>query len=200
MRTTIFDTPLIHHICYWISVIYLKISGWTVEGEAPAVKKYVMIAAPHTSNWDLPIMLFAAFVLRVKLFWMGKNTIFRWPFGSFFKWLGGIPIDRSGSHDMVAQSIACFRSSDSLVLVVPPEGTRKKVRYWKTGFYYIAHGAGVPIVLGFLDYKRKAAGMGPLLHTTGDLEADMKQIRAFYDQITGKYPDQYATADIAPKP
>lgn len=118
MRTTIFDTPLVCLIFYWISVIYLKVSGWTVEGQAPAVRKYVMIAAPHTSNWDLPLMLFAAFILKVKLFWMGKNTIFRWPFGSFFKWLGGIPIDRSGPHNMVAQSIEYFRSNESLVLVV----------------------------------------------------------------------------------
>ena len=133
-------------------------------------------------------MLFIAFVLRIKIYWMGKDAIFRWPFGSLFKWLGGIPVDRSKANNVVAQSIAQFAKNDSLVLTVPPAGTRKRVLNWKTGFYHIANGAGVPIAMGFLDYKRKVGGIGSVLQPTGDIEADMTVIRNYYQDISGKYP------------
>jgi 1-acyl-sn-glycerol-3-phosphate acyltransferase len=144
-------------------------------------------------------MLCAALLFRVKLYWMGKDAIFRRPFAGIVRWLGGIPIDRSTSNNLVAQSVALFRAQENLVLVVPPEGTRQKVRHWKTGFYYIALGAAVPIVMGFLDYKHKLAGFGPTLVPTGDIEADMQAIRAFYAGITGKYPDASGAADVAPR-
>lgn len=198
---TLFDTPIVTPLLRGISWLWLKIAGWKlVRGELPAEHCFVLIAAPHTSNWDLPIMLYAALLLRVKLYWMGKDAIFRAPFGGIVRWLGGIPIDRSKNNNLVAQSIELFRDRQSLILVVPPEGTRQKVRHWKTGFYYIALGAGVPIVMGFLDYKRKLAGFGPSLEPTGDIAADMLKIRAFYSGITGKYPDASGTADVAPRP
>jgi len=135
-------------------------------------------------------MLFIVFVLKAKIYWMGKDTIFRKPFKRFFKWLGGIPIDRSKSYNIVAQSIQQFNENENLILTIAPSGTRKRVQKWKTGFYHIANGANVPILLGFLDYRRKVGGFGPMLYPTGDLEADMKTIKKFYDGVTGKYPEK----------
>jgi 1-acyl-sn-glycerol-3-phosphate acyltransferase len=119
---------------------------------------------------------------------MGKETLFRWPINGFFKWLGGIPIDRSKSKNVVAQSIQHFHENEKLILTIAPAGTRKKVKKWKSGFYHIANGANVPIVLGFLDYRRKVGGIGPVIYPTGNFEADMKTIRAFFNGVTGKYP------------
>jgi 1-acyl-sn-glycerol-3-phosphate acyltransferase len=158
-----------------------------------------MIAAPHTSNWDLPVMLILAFAFRTKLCWMGKDALFRWPFGALFRWLGGISIDRTKSHNVVAQSIQLFEEKEKVVMAVPPEGTRKKVRYWKTGFYYIATGANVPIALGFIDYRRKAGGFGPVVTPTGDIEADMETIRTFYANISGKRPEKSDQATVRPR-
>ena len=155
-----------------------------------------MIAAPHTSNWDLPIMLFVAFAFKTKLYFMLKDATFRWPFGGFFTWLGGIPINRSKTSGVVEQSIQAFRENEKLVMVVPPSGTRSKVTRWKTGFYHIATGAGVPIVLGFLDYRRKVGGVGPTVVPTGNIEADMKTIRAFYADITAKYPAKWSLPSL----
>jgi len=201
LNYTIFDTPIVRTVVRWFSIVFLWINGWRTQGTLPAAPKMVMIAAPHTSNWDLPYMLFSAFVLRARLYWMGKDAIFRWPFGGLFKWLGGIPIDRSTSNNVVDQSIAHFAENDSLILTVPPAGTRKRVLNWKTGFYHIAHGAGVPIALGFLDYKKKIGGIGPLLQPTGDIEADMATIRSFYQDISGKYPlKSISTAVVKPTP
>jgi 1-acyl-sn-glycerol-3-phosphate acyltransferase len=200
LSRTLFDTPVLTPVLRGIAWLWLKIFRWRlVSGELPAVHRFVLIAAPHTSNWDLPIMLCAALLFRVKLYWMGKDAIFRPPFAGIVRWLGGIPIDRSKSNNLVAQSVELFRRHPNLVLVVPPEGTRQKVRHWKTGFYYIAHGADVPILMGFLDYKRKLAGFGPLLPPTGDIEEDMRAVRAFYSGITGKYPDASAPPDVAPR-
>jgi 1-acyl-sn-glycerol-3-phosphate acyltransferase len=127
---------------------------------------------------------------------MGKDAIFRKPFGSIMKWLGGIPIDRSGSNNVVEQSIRMFEENDRLVLTVPPSGTRSRVTCWKTGFYYIADGANVPIALGFLDYRLKIGGIGPSIQTTGDIETDMKVISSFYENITGKYPSNVSEAKV----
>ena len=128
---------------------------------------------------------------------MMKAAWFRWPLGTIFRWLGAIPIDQSRAENVVAQSIEKFRSRDHMALVVPPAGTRKSARYWKTGFYHIANGAGVPIVLGFLDYRRKVGGFGPTIHPTGDIETDMVEIRRFYQDITGKYPMKQSRRLIA---
>jgi len=187
---TIFDTPIVRIVIRWLSIFLLKISKWRVEGSLPNIPKFVMIAAPHTSNWDFPIMMFIAFKLRGKLYWMGKDTIFRKPFKGVFKWLGGIPIDRSGSNNVVRQMVDKFQDTDRLILTIPPSGTRKRVGKWKSGFYHIASGANVPVVLGFLDFKRKAGGIGPVVTLTGDMEQDMKDIRAFYSNIEGKYPEK----------
>jgi len=188
MQSTVFDARAISTVLHHLAEIYLKLSGWRKEGRAPDELKYVMIAAPHTSNWDLFYTLLLAFAFRLRVFWMGKEAIFRPPFRRLCRWLGGIPIDRSRSNNMVAEAVRTFDESERMILIVPPEGTRKKVRHWKTGFYYIAHGAGVPIALGYVDYRRKAGGIGPMFHPTGYIDADMKNIQAFYVDVTGKRP------------
>jgi len=171
----------------WISLIILKIMGWNIEGRLPDIPRFVLIAAPHTSNWDFPITIFVAFALQAKIYWMGKEAIFRRPFRNIFRWLGGIPVDRSRSNNTVEQMIQKFAGSEKLIITIPPSGTRKKVIKWKTGFYYIAVGANVPIVLGFLDYKRKIGGIGPVFFPTGDIDADMREMRAYYADMKGKY-------------
>ena len=192
MHRTIFTTPGVSTVLRGLSLAILKLPGWRVEGHFPAdCPKCVVIAAPHTSNWDLPNTLMAGFALRANLYWMGKRSIFRPPFGAFMRWLGGIAVNREKSNNLVAASVEAIRAArGSLQLVVPPEGTRSKVRYWKTGFYYIAHGAGVPIVLSYMDYARKVSGIGPVFHPTGDIERDMATIKAFYAPFKGKNPDQ----------
>ena len=136
------------------------------------------------------IMMFIAFKLRGKLYWMGKDTIFKKPFKRFFKWLGGIPIDRNCSNNVVKQMVDKFIEMDKLILTIPPSGTRKMVKKWKSGFYHIAAGANVPVVLGFLDFKRKTGGVGPMVTITGDMEQDMMVIRSFYADIEGKHPEK----------
>jgi 1-acyl-sn-glycerol-3-phosphate acyltransferase len=197
---TIFDTPLLNSLLHRLALLVLRALGWRLEGRPPSLPKYVLIAAPHTSNWDLPMTLVMAFAYRLSITWMGKDALFRPPFGGFFRWLGGIAVDRRQSTDLVARSVEELGRSDGLVMLIPPEGTRQRVRYWKTGFYWIAHGAGVPIALGFMDYGRKVGGIGPLVVPSGDLEADMVGIRAFYAGVTGKYPGDSGTADTAPPP
>ncbi len=188
MHRTIFDTPVVNTVLRTLSQVFLKCAGWKIEGALPAhISKCVLIAAPHTSNWDLPYTLMTAFVLRLHIYWMGKEAIFKPPFRGLMRWLGGISVNREKSSNMVEASAQAIRhATHPLQLVVPPEGTRSQVRYWKTGFYYIALGAQVPIVLAYMDYSRKVAGLGPVFHPTGDIEADMRSIQAFYAPFKGK--------------
>ena len=193
MHRTIFDTPGVNTVLRWFSIGFLKATGWKVQGQLPANgRKSVLIAAPHTSNWDLPYTLMVAFALRLNVYWMGKQSIFKPPFRGVILWLGGIPIQRESSNNVVEASIAAIQNADGPVqLIVPPEGTRSKARYWKTGFYYIALGANVPIVMAYMDYARKESGLGPVFEPTGNIEADMARIQAFYQPFTGKNPDQF---------
>ena len=167
------------------------LAGWKVEGTAPGQDKMVVIAAPHTSNWDLPFMLGVAYKFRIRLNWMGKDSLFKPPFGWLMKALGGIPIDRSKANNVVTQMIEIYDKADQLAVAIPPEGTRSKVRVWKTGFYNIAHGAGVPIAFGFLDYDRKVGGIGGVYTTTGDYDKDIEEIKAFYAEIIAKHEAKY---------
>jgi len=195
MQRTIFNTPIINRAFKAFSLWYLQWAGWTIEGQLPAeARKSVLIAAPHTSNWDLPYTLMVAFALNLQVRWMGKQSIFQWPFGSLMRWLGGIAVNREKSSNLVAASAQSIRDADGpLQLIVPPEGTRSKTRYWKTGFYYIALGADVPIVMAYMDYSRKVSGLGPLFHPTGDVDKDMAAIKAFYAPFKGKNAAQFET-------
>ncbi|WP_273430393.1 lysophospholipid acyltransferase family protein [Chitinibacter tainanensis] len=188
-RTTIFDTPILRDILPPISRWALKRLGWTIEGEFPALDKYVLIGAPHTSNWDFPVALAVCFAKRQKIYWMGKHTLFSGPLGPLSRWLGGIAVDRRQANSLVDQIVNVYAQSEQLVVGIPPEGTRKKVEKWKTGFYYIALGAKLPIALGYIDFKRKAAGCSELFYPTGDIEADMAKIRAYYAPVVGKHPE-----------
>ena len=196
MHRTIFTTPVVNTLLRGFSVAFLRLAGWKVEGALPPqASKSVFIAAPHTSNWDLPYTLMVAFALRLNPYWMGKHTIFKAPFGPVMRWLGGIAVNRDQANNLVAASAQAIREADGPVqLIVPPEGTRSKTRYWKTGFYYIAQTAGVPIVMAYMDYASKRSGLGPLFQPTGDVEADMAAIKAFYAPFKGRNAEQFETA------
>jgi 1-acyl-sn-glycerol-3-phosphate acyltransferase len=187
---TIHDSPIGRTLMRGLSRIVFRFTDWKPAGKRPDISRYVIIAAPHTSNWDFLYTLCLAFILEIKPFIMMKADWFRWPLGPFLRWFGAIPVDRSKSTHVVARSIQAFREHPRMVLLVPPAGTRSKVMYWKSGFYHIARGANVPIVLGYLDYRRKVGGIGPVVHPTGNMERDMKIIKAFYADITAKYPKQ----------
>ena len=193
MHRTIFTTPGLSTVLRGVSLAWLKLAGWTVQGELPPeARKSVFIAAPHTSNWDLPYTLFASFALRLTPYWIGKASIFKFPFGGLMRWLGGIPVDRSKSNNLVAASAEALVNADGPVqLIVPPEGTRSKTIYWKTGFYWIAVTAKLPIVMAHMDYPRKLVGLGPRVRPTGDVDADMAAIKRYYAQFKGKNSDQF---------
>lgn len=179
------SSQMIKALALW----WYRRQGWTAQGKPPAhIRKYVIVAAPHTSNWDFLYFLGLTHELGIPARFVGKKELFRWPLTRFMYDMGGIPVDRSSSHDYVQQIIAEFDASDVLALVIAPEGTRSKVRQWRTGFYHIAVGAKVPIYCGLMDYARKVGGLGDQIKPTGDYKADMEKILAFYHSVTPKYP------------
>jgi 1-acyl-sn-glycerol-3-phosphate acyltransferase len=177
----------------FLTKAYLDSIGWTVRNDVPDdVDKFVIIAAPHTSNWDFPITMAVARQIDMKFYWVGKHTLFEpAPVGRFMKSLGGIPIDRRKSQNFVEQIAEAFDEADAMALGIAPEGTRSKREYWKSGFYYIAREAGVPIALGFLDYGKKVGGLGPLVDSSLPKKVVMDKIRDFYDGIEGHRPENY---------
>lgn len=170
---------------------FLRLTGWQPEGSRPIEAKFVLIAAPHTSNWDLAYLLAMGAVYDIKISWMGKHQLFRPPLGWFMRAFGGIPIVRHQRRNMVDQMIQAFTDRDHLALVVPVEATRARTEHWKSGFYHIASQAEVPIVMGYLDYARKRGGFGPALTPSGDLRRDMDEFRAFYEPITPRHPEEF---------
>jgi 1-acyl-sn-glycerol-3-phosphate acyltransferase len=179
-----------------LAEIFLRLRGWDLEGQKPQARRYVLVAAPHTTNWDLAYLLALASVTGVRLSWMGKNELFRGPMGPAMRRLGGVPVRRDRRTDLVEQMVQAFEANPSLVLTIAPEATRSRASHWKSGFYRIAVAARVPIVLGFLDYARRRGGFGPEIHPCGDLRADMERIRDFYADKTGKYPDQFGAVRL----
>ena len=173
----------------WLGRSVLKLMGWRIEGELPKLDKFVAIGAHHTSNWDFVIFIALKFVLRLNARWFGKHSIFRWPFGGLMRSWGGIPIRRNRKLNTVEQAVQAFREHDQFILVLSPEGTRKKVERWKMGFYHIALGAGVPIVLGALDYRNRRVVIGPTFQPTGDEKADLAAMLAFFRPYVPKKPD-----------
>ncbi|MDH4118039.1 MAG: lysophospholipid acyltransferase family protein [Acidimicrobiia bacterium] len=175
----------------------LRIRGWTLLGSPPQTAKYVVIAAPHTSNWDFPIMLAMAGAFGLRLSWMGKDSLFRAPFGFIMRRLGGVPVKRHTAHNVVDQTIAAFEAAERFVLAIPAEGTRSRTEHWKSGFYHIARGARVPIAPAFLDYSKKEGGFRPAIEPTGDIKADMDLIRAAYEGVLGKKPSNQGPIRLA---
>lgn len=176
----------------------LGLFGWRAVGRMPDYPKLLAIGAPHTSNWDFVVMLPFALAIGAKITWMGKDSLFRWPFGGLMRALGGFPVQRGARMNAVEQAVERFRTSERLILVMSPEGTRKRTEHWKSGFYHIARGANVPIALGFLDYPNRTAGIGPTVHLTGDPEADLAVIAAFYADKRGKRAELGAPVRLAP--
>jgi len=179
---------LISRFIFWIT-------GWKVIGELPdGVKKAVMIAAPHTSNWDFLYTRCAFFLLDIPVRYTVKKELMKFPLGILLKALGAIPIDRGpkGSTNRISMVDAMsnlFDEHNELVVLVTPEGTRKYVEQWKTGFYRVAEKSNLPIILGFVDYPSKTAGIGPSFQSTGEVEKDISEIMKFYRTKIGKYPE-----------
>lgn len=186
---------MLSNISAWI----LKLLGWTVQKDLPELKKYVLIAAPHTSNWDFPLGILTAKALGLKVTWMGKHSLFRRPFGWFFRALGGTPVHRKTARNYIVQMTELFEQSDELILALAPEGTRSKTDHWKTGFHYIARAANVPIVMGHFDYKNKLVSVSHLLYPGDDIEADFIKIRQLYENVRGKNPENTSIIGVRPK-
>jgi 1-acyl-sn-glycerol-3-phosphate acyltransferase len=172
--------------------ILQTVLGWKLESNFPqGIKKYVVIAAPHTSWQDFPIAILARMTSGTMINFIGKNSLFNGPFGFFFKGLGGTPVDRSQSNNLVDAIIEIFNSKEEFRLGLSPEGTRKKVDTWKTGFYYIAKGANVPIVMATLDFENKKIKISEPYYTTDDKEKDFNFFFTFYKNVKGKNPELF---------
>ncbi|HMV30000.1 MAG TPA: lysophospholipid acyltransferase family protein [Anaerolineales bacterium] len=188
MKLTIFNTPIISPILRLLSNSLMRLAGWRVEGTLPDLPKYVIIGAPHTSNWDFLLFLGVIFRLKADVRYMGKAELFRSPFGWFFYWCGGIPVDRSKSTGLVDQMVEACNKSEKFILTIAPEGTRHGVKEWKRGFYHIAKGARLPIVTAKVDGKQKTMRVGEIFHLTDDIEADMKTILNAFSGLSGVNP------------
>ncbi len=189
-RYTLFNTPGITALFYLLARLMLRLGGWRLRGKPPATGKFIMIAYPHTSNWDVPFTLAVCLSYGLHIHWLGKSSLFRGPLGPLMKWLGGIPLYLHESRNQVQQIVDLYARSDELVVVISPEGNRSFVEEWKSGFYHIALGAGIPIVLGFLDFARREGGYLDTFYPTGDYERDLRQIQSRYRGIQGLYPEQ----------
>ena len=166
----------------------LRLLGWRVEGEFPNLPKFVVAVAPHTSNWDFVVGVSAMFALDLRLAFIGKHTIFRGPFAPVLRWMGGIPVDRSSPHGLVGESVAAFAATERRILVIAPEGTRKRVAHFKSGFLHIARGAGVPVTLATLDYAARCVRIGPTFEVGPDIEAERARTEAWFAPIRGRHP------------
>ncbi len=172
-------------------ILVFKLLGWKIEGDFPRdVRKYIVAVAPHTSNWDFPLGVMARSIMKMKHSkFLGKESLFKPPFGWIFRMLGGYPVDRFSSHDVVHQAIDIFNSHENFILALAPEGTRKKVEKLRTGFYYIAKGANVPIVPVGFDFSTKTIVIGRPLVPTDHFEEDMSVLLTFYRKMKGKNPE-----------
>jgi len=175
----------------------LRLWRWRSDGSLPDVGRAVLIIAPHTSNWDFVVGALAMLALGVRVTFLGKHTVFRWPLKSLMRWLGGIPVDRRVPRGVVGQVVERFRAADSLLLALAPEGTRGRVQRWRSGFWHIARGAGVPIAPVALDWGTRTLRFFPLFETTGDLAQDLAALQHQFAGIRGRRP-ALASASVAP--
>ena len=191
MHFTIHDTPGVIHFMRLLSWLVLKLGGWKVVNVAPATGSYLIIAAPHTSNWDFPLGIAIAFHLRLKVYFIAKHTLFNGFAGPIMRWLGGVPLNRGASKNFVDASVEIYANSENLIFAIAPEGTRSSVGRWKTGFYHMAKGANVPLALAYFDFSKRIGGIGKMLNTTENIDADMQAIADFYEPVMGKYPNNF---------
>ena len=164
----------------------IKLIGWQLDIVLPEEKKFVLIGAPHTSNWDFPLAMLAFWTIDLRIYWVAKKQMFWGPLYYLFTGMGGIPVDRKSSQGFIGQIADKFNQTDEMVLTIAPEGTRSKTKYWKSGFYHIAEAAKVPICLAYLDYSNKKMGFSQVVYPSGDIDADMKIIAEFYNDMKGK--------------
>jgi 1-acyl-sn-glycerol-3-phosphate acyltransferase len=188
MKTTIFNTPVLTGIYHYLAKIMLRLAGWHVEGTLPGLPKFVLVGAPHTSNWDFVLFLGVIFSLRANVRFMGKAELFRFPIGWFFRYCGGVPVDRKKSTGLVEQMVKVSNESEKFILTIAPEGTRHHVQEWKRGFYHIAKSAGIPIVMAIVDGRHKTVRIGQVFHPTEDIEADIKSIQEVFAGVVGIHP------------
>jgi 1-acyl-sn-glycerol-3-phosphate acyltransferase len=188
MNLTIFNTPILSTLFHYIARFMMRRRGWRIEGKLPDIPKFVLIGAPHTSNWDFVLFLGVIFSLRANVHFMGKAELFRFPHGWFFRYCGGVPVDRKKSTGLVEQMVKVSNESKKFILTIAPEGTRHQVVEWKRGFYHIARNAGIPIVMAVVDGRHKTVRIGQVFHPTGDMEEDMKTIKGYFDGIVGIHP------------
>lgn len=187
--SSVFTTPVLTPVLRTLAKGAMQACGWTVDESARMPPPFVFIGAPHTSNWDFLLLLAATLILRLDVRWMGKHSLFRFPCGGLMRWLGGIPVNRTKAHNQVADTIAAFAQDPGLILCIPPEGTRKKVETWRTGFYRIAHGAGVPILMTVIDAEQKRMRLLGVFHPTGNIDRDLPLIQQQYRGFRGIRPE-----------
>jgi 1-acyl-sn-glycerol-3-phosphate acyltransferase len=188
LKTTIFNTPILSKFLHYATRLVFRLVGWHVEGNLPDLPKFVLIAGPHTSNWDFLMFLGVIFYLQANVRFMGKAELFRNPFGWFFYWCGGIPVNRKKSQGLVEQMVDACKKSDKFILTIAPEGTRYKVSEWKMGFYHIAKNAEIPVVIAIVDGKKKTMRVGQVFHLTENMDADTKAIQGCFEGMTGINP------------
>jgi 1-acyl-sn-glycerol-3-phosphate acyltransferase len=184
-------------LAHSLARLILKLSGWRTHVIPTHTSRYVLIGAPHTSNWDFILALALMTIERIPIRIMGKDSLFRWPMGVFMRAIGAIPVNRRERTSLVDQVVAKFDEHKDLIIGISPEGTRGLTSRWRTGFYYIALKARVPIVMAYLDYKNKVIGLGPSIKPTGDIQADFEKIREFYSGIIGKFPRKQGKIELS---
>lgn len=187
---TIFNTPVLTELIRGLAKMLLALLGWKAIGSIPNERPLIAIIAPHTSNWDFVFLFTVALTLRINVNFIGKNTLFKGPFGPILRWAGGIPVDRSAPGDIIEQAADAIRGSDDMIMAMSPEGTRSRVERWKTGFYRMATAADVPILMAGIDYPDREVTLLELFRPTGDMDADMDAIQLELQRFRGKYPEK----------
>ena len=192
------NLPRPRRLSVLIGRLYLRLGGWTLLNDPPSgLKKAVLVAAPHTSNWDFPITVAASWAANYRLQWLGKMSLFKPPLGWLLKALGGVSIDRSKSMGTVAQLARRYTEAERMIIAVPASGTRSARPRWKSGFYHIAREAQVPVLCAYVDYTKKQIAYGPCFVPTSDVSADMDRVRAFFDGVEGRYPSKHSAIRLA---
>lgn len=200
-QRTMHDVTWIVTIIRSVALFVLRPRGWRIEGTPPPLPRFVMVAAPHTSAWDVPLMLACALRFRLRLHFLGLSSYFRWPVAGLLRWLGGVPISRGPAADRVRTAAELMTQHDSMVIAIAPEGSRHLVPRWRTGFYHLALASDVPLVLTALDHEHRTARFGPTIHPTSDIDADLAAIRAYYDGVRGRHPERQGPITVSePEP